>query len=529
MSHAIRITEIKKQLLSEVERRPAGLPFIGKDILEALSISMYVDPLVLYREYIQNATDSIDESVKSGLLGTVADGKITIHISHNDQSVTFKDNGMGVCKKDFERYMTSFGASPKRGSQARGFRGIGRFAGLAYCQNLVFRSKAKNESLISEIIWDGSKIRKVLADNEKSIDLNELVTEVATVTTYKTKNIHDHFFEVSLQKVARSNSDILLNETKVKQYIAQTCPVPYSPDFKFKGEIEDFMYANGVQPGYNILFSSEFEEVSSIFRPYQNNFSVFKTSTDCIQAIDKFRLQSVHDGISAIGWVYQHGYKGVIPSSENIRGIRVRKGNIQVGGDSILTESFPEARFNSWCIGEIHLLDPKVRPNGRRDNFENNIFWIEIKNQFAPYARNITKECRKKSAERNAIKAFNVLAEKADQKISIIKQRALSQSKLKIEQSNLVDILEFMQAKAKSRSLSKASKAKLMRKCNKLDEQYSEIVSHENVEKNSLDCLPKSKQDVLQQVFDLIYEHSSNKIAAKSLLDKIINAYQIMH
>ena len=56
MSHAIRITEIKKQLLSEIERRPAGLPFIGKDVLEALSISMYVDPLVSYREYIQNAT-----------------------------------------------------------------------------------------------------------------------------------------------------------------------------------------------------------------------------------------------------------------------------------------------------------------------------------------------------------------------------------------------------------------------------------------------------------------------------------------
>ena len=529
MNQAIKITEIKKQLLSEVKHHPACVPFVGKDILEILSISMYVDPLVLYREYIQNATDSIDESVASGILENVNDGKITIHISHNDRSVTLKDNGIGILEKDFERYMTSFGASQKRGSQARGFRGIGRFAGLAYCQHLVFRTKAKNESIISEIIWDGGKFRKILEDNKKSVDINELVTKVATVATYKTKNIHDHYFEVSLKKVVRLNSDILLNESMVKQFIAQTCPVPYSPDFKFKDEIESFMYTNGIQPGYKILFSSEFEEASRIFRPYRNSFSLSKTDTDCIKDVNKFLLRSVHDGISAIGWVYQHSYKGVIPSSENIRGIRVRKGNIQVGSDSILVECFPEARFNSWSIGEIHLLDPKVKPNGRRDNFEPNIYWIEIKNQFASYAKIIARECRKNSAERNAIKAFNVLAEKADQLISVIKQGALSESKLRSERANLKNMLQSMQDKAEATALSDSSKIALLRRCDEIDKRYKGITNNESVERNNLDCLPKSKQAVLYQVFDLIYEFSPNKIAAKSLLDKIIKAYQIMH
>ena len=35
---------------------------IGKDILELLSHAMYVDPLSVYREYIQNSADSIDEA-----------------------------------------------------------------------------------------------------------------------------------------------------------------------------------------------------------------------------------------------------------------------------------------------------------------------------------------------------------------------------------------------------------------------------------------------------------------------------------
>ena len=30
---------------------------VGKDILELVSSSMYIDPLTIYREYIQNAAD----------------------------------------------------------------------------------------------------------------------------------------------------------------------------------------------------------------------------------------------------------------------------------------------------------------------------------------------------------------------------------------------------------------------------------------------------------------------------------------
>jgi HSP90 family molecular chaperone len=32
---------------------------VGKDILEVLSSAMYIDPLAIYREYLQNAADAI--------------------------------------------------------------------------------------------------------------------------------------------------------------------------------------------------------------------------------------------------------------------------------------------------------------------------------------------------------------------------------------------------------------------------------------------------------------------------------------
>ena len=50
------------------ELKPVEEIIIGKDILELLSNAMYVEPLTIYREYLQNSADSIDDAVKDVLL-----------------------------------------------------------------------------------------------------------------------------------------------------------------------------------------------------------------------------------------------------------------------------------------------------------------------------------------------------------------------------------------------------------------------------------------------------------------------------
>ena len=32
-------------------------------------------------------------------------------------------------------------------------------------------------------------------------------------------------------------------------------------------------------------------------------------------------------------------------------------GNVQIGGNALLEDFFTEPRFNSWSIGEVHILD----------------------------------------------------------------------------------------------------------------------------------------------------------------------------
>src|SRR2546425_688919 len=112
---------------------------IGKDIMELLSSSMYIDPMSIYREYVQNAADAIDDLRR---VSPTHQGHVTITIDTNERSVKIKDNGTGLPPKHFLQRLTSFGASIKRGTKARGFRGVGRLAGMGYCQELIFRSRA---------------------------------------------------------------------------------------------------------------------------------------------------------------------------------------------------------------------------------------------------------------------------------------------------------------------------------------------------------------------------------------------------
>ena len=52
--------------------------------------------------------------------------------------------------------------------------------------------------------------------------------------------------------------------------------------------------------------------------------------------------------------------------------------DVQVGESNLFEDSFKEPRFNGWTIGEIHVLDRRVVPNARRDNFEVNPYPILV-------------------------------------------------------------------------------------------------------------------------------------------------------
>src|SRR5262245_3494126 len=91
---------------------------VGKDILELLSSAMYIDPMTIYREYLQNSADAIDEARDTGVLSRSTHGMVTIDIDDTFRTVRIRDNGVGVPARQFTRRLTALGASAKRGGGA---------------------------------------------------------------------------------------------------------------------------------------------------------------------------------------------------------------------------------------------------------------------------------------------------------------------------------------------------------------------------------------------------------------------------
>ena len=67
--------------------------FIGKKLIEVLTLKMYHNPLIIYREYIQNSIDSIENAISENLIPLRCDSNIQVDIDKDKKEITISDNG----------------------------------------------------------------------------------------------------------------------------------------------------------------------------------------------------------------------------------------------------------------------------------------------------------------------------------------------------------------------------------------------------------------------------------------------------
>jgi len=201
----------------------------GRHILDTLTLGMYSEPLCIFREYIQNSADSIDRAVEKKQLG-IDKGEISINIDSALRKITIEDNGLGVVGCDVESVLLSVGNSSKSGNRERGFRGIGRLGGIAYCDALIFHTKAAGESKCFVNKWDCTGIRQMLDPHSHQHHGKEMADVINACTSVESHDcgrniINESYFKVELINV--SNTE-LLDTAAVKKYISEVAPVPYS-------------------------------------------------------------------------------------------------------------------------------------------------------------------------------------------------------------------------------------------------------------------------------------------------------------
>ena len=489
---------------------------VGHNLLELLTQAMYIDPLTIYREYIQNATDAIEEARRQRIFGTNEVGRVDVHIDLPERAIRIRDNGASIPRGLFIQRLLAIGLSNKRGKDLRGFRGIGRLAGLGYCQELVFRGRTEAREPVTEISWSARKLRELLNSDWPMHDLQTAVSEIATVNRSSGSSWPGRFFEVELRKVLRIKNDILLNPDAVHEYLSQVAPVQFRQDFDYSNRINEFLHRHGTGEVINLVINGNI----TVERPHQSTFAPTPKLNDSFSGIEFFEVPG-SDGLDAIGWVLHHSYLGALPKRLNINGLRVRAGNIQVGECDIVAELFSEPRFNSWCVGEFHILNNKILPNGRRDNFEHSVHYVNFQSHVSKIATELSRTCRSRSRTRNLLKAIEHNLQKIKDDLVVARSIPYNFPFRQKHLATLSKLVSKQQVDMEKKLPHSEQREELVKRTAQLERQVERMLANKQTG-TLLKHVATTKRNIYTEVLSVIYEVTGDVTVAHEYVNKIL-------
>lgn len=369
-------------------------PIVGADILRLITAGMYNNPLVLYREYLQNSADAIASQEDLSC-------SVTVDVDPVSSRITIIDDGTGLSPDEAARRLIHIGHSTKDPEVDRGFRGIGRLSALAFADYVHFTTRTYAGEAVTQVTWDGRLLRNL---DLARLDAETAIAKCTTIRSLPDDSWPHRFFQVDICGVSRHAASTLLNLDSVRRHIGEVCPVPMASCFPLAKEIRDFLTTHAK---YFVLDVRVNGDDSPIERPFGQTIPL----TDRYQA-PFHRLETRFiprlDGPepAAVLWLAHTPYSGSIPGRLAIRGLRARIGNMQIGTERIFEHLFLEPRFNGWCVGEVHIIDNRIVPNGRRDYFEPSPHLRNLENHVGSIANNISSRCRRASSQRNKLRSI---------------------------------------------------------------------------------------------------------------------------
>ena len=380
----------------------------GANLLEILTTGMYQFSQIIFREYIQNSCDAIDKAITLGILKS-GEGKIDIWLDDDKRLISVEDNGTGIAAEEFELTLQSIAQSGKQIDTEKGFRGIGRLCGLAYCRELVFSTTAKGEDLISTMRIDSKKLRSRFY-GETKYTAQEVLDDVITVEKNFSDNARqEHWFKVELIDINAENR-ILLDETFIRDYLSFVAPVEYRNTFCFDKKIyEHAASLNFKIDEYRIDLNGE-----QLVKKYKTDFKTSKGSDE----IFDLSFKDFYDGagqLLAWSWIGLSKFKGVLnqkidTTDYKMRSIRLRKGNIQIGEADALQKLFKEERGIHYFIGEVFAVSKDLIPNSQRDYFIENYALRIFEEALADYFLDLRKVYYAASEVNSALRVVEELS-----------------------------------------------------------------------------------------------------------------------
>jgi molecular chaperone HtpG len=374
----------------------AKSPYIGSFVLETLTTGMYGESRNALREYVQNASDAIMAAVTAGVLKERA-AKVEVLLK-DDDTLVIRDNGIGIGTASAWGTLTAIGASKKDRKKDAGFRGIGRLAGIAFCDSLSFRTKAAGETSETTVTFDCIKLREGMSPESGGGKLLiDLLSDAVSATTNDDVEADDHYMEVTLSGLSRA-PDELKTLDDIKDYLAETAPIGYDPKWDFGKKIK--AHADELGKSLDVV-------KLLVGRTSQDAKQLYKLYRDSYPAGDEaVTLTEIEFHESENWWVWiglpDQAFSITDPL---VHGLRIRVKNIQVGGPEHLDAVFGRRgqsyiRFNRYYVGEIHVSPTALIPNARRDGFEDDAAWENLRNELYSKLRYLGTRAHKLSSDR---------------------------------------------------------------------------------------------------------------------------------
>ena len=339
---------------------------VRKKILSMLMFQLYSDERTIYREYVQNALDSINKAIDTRVLDQAKDGVVNINIDVKHKVIKIKDNGAGIESANAVRTLLDISPSNKDGVSQAGMYGIGRLVGGGYCHELIFRTSARGEAIGTQIIFDVDKIWQMVEKDEEDYLATYVINECTTRESIPAEE-SDHYFEVELKGVKDDAAPSLLDAETIINYLREVAPVEYKSEFK-----NTLMYKSTADnPEYKELHEG-LEKVQVLVGEtrIQKQYGLsIRGTKDKINNLEYFKIEDRKYGLLGWGWYALTKYTIQIPKDDKLAGIRLRAHNIQIGDANLLSgiNYWKEDRSNSYFYGEFFVTHRHIRPNSARD------------------------------------------------------------------------------------------------------------------------------------------------------------------
>lgn len=374
---------------------------------------MYHDPMVVFREYVQNACDAIDLAVKNNVIDNR--NKALVDICLKSDSVIIRDNGMGIAKDEVAKLLLGISSSEKDGIDTIGKYGVGRLTGAKYCKRLIFETSYPGEKWVSTVVWDITKYNQLM--NDPSIELASDVIEKCTSCSYEESDVKEqHYFQVVLEGANKA----ILDVENVKNYLSLKVPVDYTDTFKniiiepscesdaeFKTRFEKLK-------GYKVTVNT----INQTFKPFKVEV---KNQNDSV----KLSRQNLFVVKGYTGEELAWGWYCLPLSIKQINncpfvGLQVRKHNMVVGYNDFLDQYLGKAK--PYIAGELFISSNKIMPSSSRDGFYDSPEVVELFEWLKKYFKKVYSE------EIDTLSRFRDV--QVEQTLQVLRDRAVFRKKV---------------------------------------------------------------------------------------------------